>query len=124
MIVLDLPMPLSVNRTRKIDWAFKASIDSWTRNADALVLSKGKLPNRISGPFQVTVTYPEGCRIDYDNGTKMPIDYLRRLELVDDDNPEFMHRVILERGEAPEGCRVTVTPYPASVPANTQAEGV
>jgi Holliday junction resolvase RusA-like endonuclease len=110
MIVLDLPAPLSVNDTRKIDWSAKARVDSWVRSADALVMSQGRLPKRISGPFQVTVTYPMGCRIDYDNGAKMPIDFLRRLELIDDDSPEFMVRVVLERGEAPEGCRVTVEP--------------
>ena len=38
------------------------------------------------------------------------IDALRRFRLIPDDDPSHMRRVVLEFGEAPTGCRVTVNP--------------
>ncbi len=108
MIVLDLPAPLSVNRTRRIDWAAKPKIGRWIKAADALVMSQGRLPKRMHGRFQVTVTLPEGSGLDLDNTPKQVIDYLRRLDLIENDSPAHMRRVVIEFGEAPEGCRVTV----------------
>lgn len=110
MISLDLPAPLSVNRTRRINWDAKPHIKAWIRAADNLVRSQGRLPERISGQFQVTLTFPEGSRIDLDNSPKQVIDYLRRLDLIANDSPKHMRRVVLEFGDAPEGCHVTVTP--------------
>lgn len=105
---LDLPKPLSVNRTRRINWAAKPAIERWIAQADVLVLMQGRLPERISGPFQVTVTLPENSRIDADNTPKQVIDYLRRLQLIENDSPKHMRRVVIEFGEAPEGIRVSV----------------
>ncbi len=107
-IVLDLPAPLSVNRTRRINWAAQRGISAWTRVADASVMAHGRLPDRVLGPFQVTIIFPQGSRLDLDNGAKQVIDYLRRIELIQDDSPRYMKRVILEFGDAPEGCRVVV----------------
>jgi hypothetical protein len=113
MIVLDLPAPLSVNRTRRIDWAAKPKIARWIRAADLLVMSQGKRPTPISGRFQVTVTLPDTAALDLDNSPKQVIDYLRRIELITNDNPKHMRRVVIEFGEAPEGCRVCVVPWVA-----------
>ena len=110
MIVLDLPAPLSVNRTRRIDWSAKPKIGRWIKAADALVMSQGKLPPGLRGRFQVTLTMPEDGALDLDNTPKQVIDYLRRLNLIDDDGPMQMRRVTIEFGEAPEGCRVVVRP--------------
>lgn len=110
MIILDLPAPISVNRTRRIDWAAKPRIGRWIKAADALVMSQGRLPPRISGRFSVTLTMPEDSALDLDNSPKQTIDYLRRLELIDNDDPRHMREVLLNFGEAPEGCRVTVRP--------------
>lgn len=108
MIVLDLPKPLSVNRTRRIDWRAKPAIDRWIRSADALVMSRGRLPKRISGPYEAIITLPIGSAIDGDNTPKHVIDYARRLELVDNDDPKRMRRLTIEFGDAPEGCRLTL----------------
>lgn len=108
MIVLDLPMPLSVNRTRKLDRAALPRIQAWVRSAHNLVMSQGRLPKAIHGPYRLTVILPEGCPIDPDNTLKMPIDYLRTLELIDNDNARLMRKLTAEIGEAPEGCRVVV----------------
>lgn len=108
MIVLDLPAPLSVNRTRRIDWSAKPQIGRWIKAADAMVMSQGKLPPPIRGRFEVTITLASDSRIDADNPIKGLIDYLRRLELIENDDPRYMRRLVVEFGEAPEGCRVTV----------------
>lgn len=110
-MILDLPPPLSVNRTRRINWATKPAMRRWVSAADALVMSQGRLPNRISGRFEAGLMFPEGHALDLDNSPKMVLDYLRRLELIDNDDPKHMRRLILEFGTAPEGCRVTVMPW-------------
>jgi Holliday junction resolvase RusA-like endonuclease len=111
MIVLDLPAPLSVNRTRRIDWAAKPKIGRWIKAADVLVMSQGKLPRPIDGPFQITLTFPETSKLDLDNSIKGSIDYLRRLRLIADDDPMNMRRVVIEFGEAPSGCRVKIQSF-------------
>lgn len=105
---LDLPAALSVNRTRRINWAAKPAIQKWIAKADILVLLQGRLPEQVTGPFQVTITLPENSRIDADNTPKQIIDYLRRLHLIANDSPKHMRRVVIEFGDAPEGVRVTV----------------
>jgi Holliday junction resolvase RusA-like endonuclease len=49
-------------------------------------------------------------KIDLDNGLKALIDYLRRIELIEDDSHKHMRRLVVEWGIAPMGCRVTVRP--------------
>ena len=110
-MILDLPAPLSVNRTRRLDRAALPRIEAWVRAADRLVMSQGRLPKRISGPFSAVLTFPEGHAVDLDNSPKLVIDYLRRLELIDNDDPKHMRRLTLEFGRAPEGCRVTIMPW-------------
>lgn len=105
-LVLDLPSPLSVNQTRKIDWHAKRKVDAWQRQADyAYLLQKRGLPGPINGPFEIVITLRDGSRIDADNTAKIIIDALRRYQLIPDDNPKFMRRLIIEFGDV-EGCRV------------------
>lgn len=105
---LDLPQPMSVNDTRRINWRAKPRIDAWVRSADALVLSQGKLPQRIGGRYKLTVVLSESSRLDCDNALKQPIDYLRRLNLVSNDSPRYLREITIKFGDAPEGCRLTV----------------
>ena len=42
-IVLDLPVPPSVNRTRKVDWRARSATARWHAQADALVMAQGRL---------------------------------------------------------------------------------
>lgn len=116
-IVLDLPAPPSVNRTRRVDWRGMGRFKGWTRNADALVLaSRGRMvnPQRWAPPlmrFEVRIVMSEHhTKIDLDNGVKWLIDYLRRIEVIVDDGPKHMRRLVVEWGLAPEGCRITLRP--------------
>lgn len=110
-IVLDLPVPVSVNRTRRVNYAGMPAKRTWMQEADCLVMAAGRLPTAIVGPFELTVTMNEkSWRIDPDNGLKELIDFCRRLNLIENDSPRFVRKITMEWGEAPEGCRVTIKP--------------
>lgn len=109
-IVLELPRPLSVNRTRRIDWENYKHVKAWIREADGLFLmQKRKLAPAIKGRYEIIITLRDGSQTDADNTPKLVIDTVRRFRLVTDDNPTFMRKVTIEFG-AVEGCRVTVRP--------------
>ena len=109
-IVLDLPAPISVNRSRKIDWANYPKVKAWIRNADAhFLLQKRKLSPAISGRYEIILTLREGSLIDVDNTPKQVIDFVRKRGLVTDDDPAHMRKLTIRFGDV-EGCRVTVRP--------------
>jgi hypothetical protein len=114
VIVLRLPKPVSVNRTRRINWAEYPRVKRWIRHADALTMQAwagGKRPMLIPGQFEAKIILPDtGDGLDLDNAPKQIIDYARRLGLIVDDSPKYMRRVIIEFGGAPEGCRLILTP--------------
>jgi Holliday junction resolvase RusA-like endonuclease len=115
-IILDLPVPPSVNRTRRIDWSAVRTMKAWSNVADAYVLAaKGRTDSPLKlirvPRFEITVTLDEKqARIDLDNSLKCLIDYLRRIELIEDDSPKHMRRLVVQWGTAPFGCRVTIRP--------------
>jgi len=115
-IVLDLPPPLSVNKTRRYDWSSHKRAQAWTRAADALVLvAKCRVENPfrplLIKRFQLKVTLSEAhTKIDLDNSIKLVCDYLRRIDVIEDDSWKHMRRLVVEWGDAPEGCRVEVQP--------------
>ena len=109
-IVLNLPAPLSVNRTRKIDWANHKKTTAWLRQADAhFLLQKRGLPPPILGRYEIILTLRDGSQIDADNCSKIAIDVIRRFRLVADDDPTHMRKVTIEFGDV-VGCRVIVRP--------------
>lgn len=115
-IVLDLPVPPSVNVTRRIDWKAARAVTAWKNVADAYVIAaKGRTQNPLRlmkvPRFELVITLSEHhTKIDLDNGLKALIDYLRRIELIEDDSPKHMRRLVVEWGLAPFGCRVIVRP--------------
>jgi Holliday junction resolvase RusA-like endonuclease len=114
-IVIDLPAPPSVNRTRRVDWAATKVIKAWQNVANAYVLSaKGRTNSPLKltkvPRFELHIVMSEQSRIDLDNGLKALIDYLRKIELIEDDSPKHLRRLVVEFGRAPFGCRVTVKP--------------
>ena len=107
-IVLNLPAPLSVNRTRKIDWRNYKKVTAWQRQADAsFLMQKRGLPAPILGRYEIILTLRDGSQIDADNTAKQVIDSIRRFQLIRDDSPTYMRRLTIEFGDV-EGCRVTV----------------
>lgn len=122
MIVLDLPAPPSVNRTRIVNWAAQRSLSQWKRQADSAVLlcrskqrAAGQLIKSIAGPFEIHVTV--GGRMDIDNGLKPLIDYLRQIEAIENDDPRHMRRLVVDWSPDIKGCRVTIRPIDQAVAA-------
>lgn len=110
MIRLDLPSPPSVNATRRAHGPGIRLLEKWHAHADMAVMAAGRLPKAIPGAFEATITFPETSRMDLDNGVKAVIDYARRIELITDDNKKFMRRLVVEFGDVPSGCRLTLAP--------------
>lgn len=115
-VTIDLPAPPSVNRLRKINRAALRDLTAWKNAADAYVIAaKGRSvsPLRLvkHKRFEVLVTLSEHhTRIDLDNSLKCLIDYLKRIELIEDDGPKHMRKVTVSWGIAPIGARVVVRP--------------
>ncbi len=117
-VVLDLPCPPSVNKVRRVDWSSVRVVKAWQNVSNAYVLAaKG----RANSPLKLTkiprfelhiVMSEHHTKIDLDNGLKALIDYLRKIELIEDDSPKHMRRLVVEWGLAPFGVRVTVKPVP------------
>lgn len=115
-IVLDLPPPISVNRSHRIDWAAQKKVRDWRRTADQYVLAakcRSVDPLKLVKVerFELWITLSEAVvDIDADNSLKNLIDYLRRIQLIKNDAKKNMRGVHVVYGVAPIGCRVTVRP--------------
>lgn len=112
-MVLDLPAPPSVNRTRKLDFSALTLVNSWKNVVNAYVLAaKGRKVNPLKltkiSRFELHVVFAQTHKLDLDNGLKALIDYLRKIEVIEDDSPKHMRKLTVEFGDAPFGCRVTV----------------
>lgn len=110
-IVLDLPVPPSVNRTRKLDMKSLRATNEWKSRCDTALMASGQFRAakriKIGDRFELTIILCEKqCRLDADNPVKAAIDYLRRLELIKDDDKRYLRRLVVEWGEAPSGCRL------------------
>jgi Holliday junction resolvase RusA-like endonuclease len=109
MSVLDIPVPPSVNRTRRIDRASISIQEAWEHQCDMWLMASGQYRSaeKLRCPFDLEVILNETmCRRDPDNVLKAPIDYLRRVELIPNDNPTYFRRLVVEWGDAPRGCRL------------------
>lgn len=115
--ILDVPIPPSVNRTRRVNWAGHAKLKEWHARADTLITASGQYRSawRNIPRYEVSIILDEKrCRIDPDNAAKAAIDYLRRIEVIQDDNKKHARKITIEWGEAPEGCRLIVKPLEAA----------
>lgn len=118
-IVLDLPVPPSVNKTRRYDMAATKIVRAWKDAAEPLVLvaktSKAN-PLRLSKieRFEIAIVISEDhTEMDLDNGIKTLVDYLKTIGVIRDDAKKNMRGLTVTWGdssEAPEGCRVYVRP--------------
>jgi Holliday junction resolvase RusA-like endonuclease len=109
-LTLDLPVPPSVNRTRAVNWSALMQSKNWAREADAMVMAQKRGVFPTYHRFELLITISEQhTRIDLDNGLKIMIDYLRRIEVICDDAQANLRRLVVQWGEAPLGVRVTIT---------------
>lgn len=116
-IIIDLPMPPSVNRIWRANRAGPKAVSispeyaAWKRHADGMALSMAQFRGlkTIVGPFEAKIVLRRQ-RGDLDNRSKGVLDWLQSRGVIADD--KYCERLVLEWGDAPTGCRVTVTPRP------------
>lgn len=114
-VVLDLPVPPSVNRTRKVHWAGHRAYEAWKKTVGMHLVANGQYRTARKATkfvrYELTITLDETlCKLDPDNTAKAACDLLRSLELIPDDSPRFARRIVIEWGTAPDGCRLTLRP--------------
>lgn len=90
--------------------------NEWKERADAALMASGqfraakKIP--LADRFELTIILCEKqCGLDADNPVKAAIDYLRRIELIKDDDKRYMRRLVVEWGDAPRGCRLILRSF-------------
>lgn len=112
-IVIDLPMPPSVNRIWRANKAGANHVSkspeyrAWLKHADQITLATAQFRGlkTIPGPFEAKIVLRRQ-RGDLDNRAKGVLDWLQSRCVIADD--KFCERLVLEWGDAPVGCRVTV----------------
>lgn len=111
--VIDVPVPPSVNDTRRVNWSGVARLRKWKQRADMMLMASGQYrrAQKDIERFEIVIVLCETlCRLDLDNAVKHVIDYLRQIKVIRNDNPRCMRKVTIEWGLAPAGCRLIVKP--------------
>jgi hypothetical protein len=113
-IVLDLPIPPSVNRTRRVDWQGHKQVKEFYTRSDLFLSAHDRDAPRktriITGPYQLTIAIPETLSgIDLDNHCKTLIDYLVSREFVAGDDKQHLRRLVVEWAFETVACRITIT---------------
>jgi len=113
-ITLDLPPPVSVNRTRRIDWRRHNKSVEWVKLADQFVtVAKAAKKVRFDRipQYELHITLSaDHSKVDLDNAVKLVADYLHKRDITEDDGPANMRKLVVEYGHAPAGTRVVITP--------------
>jgi hypothetical protein len=120
-ITLDLPIPPSVNRLRRIDWSNHIAHKQWRLRTDLFVSAHGpadilrqlRSPDRkgplIAGAYELRIQIPESLSgIDLGNHDKAIIDYLVSREFVANDSPRYLRRIVIEYGSPTPACHITI----------------
>ena len=107
---IELPMPPSVNKFVGRLGNSSSVVRQWIRSADASMMSKGKIPEKVQGYFNAAIVFDSGYfgKRDIDNSLKPLLDYLQSRELIDNDR--FCYFLEVTWGHAPEGCIVEISP--------------
>jgi hypothetical protein len=119
-IVLDLPVPPSVNKLRRGDTGVGARLrKAFYRRADMHIMAarggtREPLPvRRLLGPYEAIIQINEKLsHADLDNHVKCLIDYAVNREFVPNDNPRYLRRLVVEWGCPINGARITLRSVP------------
>lgn len=122
-LIFDLPYPPSVNRiwrastreTKKVHLA--PSYKAWRDAAGAMMMTQGGWRDRrLTGPFSADIALCPAkgqLRGDLDNRIKAILDFMQSLLVVANDrNCQRVCAYWVDRADAPEGCRVSLSPWP------------
>lgn len=112
-VILDLPYPPSVNkiwRKTRRGMTLSPEYRRWLDAADAFVYQGGgaRRFGKISGDFEAHITLDQNHPRagDLDNRIKGILDFAQRIEVIAND--KFCQKLTVERGKAPEGCRLVL----------------
>jgi len=109
---LDLPIPPSVNRLRRVDWAGNKKRHEYYLRTDLFLVAHGPRPppvRLITGTFEIRIQIPESLSgIDLDNHAKAILDYLVSREFIPDDAKKYLRRLTIEWGSPTPACHVTI----------------
>ena len=115
-ITLDLPIPPSVNRIRRIDWGKYKDHQQWRLRTDLFLTAHGPRPapvRQITGAYELRIQIPEALSgIDLDNHCKALIDYLVSREFIPDDSRRYLRRLVVEWGSPTPACHITIKELP------------
>ena len=111
-ITLDLPIPPSVNRIRRVDWAGNKKRREFYLRSDLFLVAHGPRPppvRLITGAFEIRIQIPESLSgIDLDNHAKALLDYLVSREFIPDDAKRYLRRLVIEWGSPTPACHITI----------------
>ena len=113
-IVLNIPVPPSVNRIRRVDWANRKSQREFYLHANLFIIAYGPRPppvRMITGPYELDILIPERSRLDLDNHVKALIDYLVESEFTPGDAKKYLRGYSIHWAPI-EHCRVTIRGLP------------
>jgi hypothetical protein len=109
-ITLEMPIPPSVNRIRRVDWANDKKRRSYYLHCDLFLTAHGPRPapvRVITGPYELDILIPEKSRLDLNNHDKVLVDYLVSREFVVDDNKRYFRGYSVHWAPI-EHCRVII----------------
>jgi Holliday junction resolvase RusA-like endonuclease len=111
--VLDLPRPPSVNRFVAKLGNMSPAVRDWVKQCDRYVMASRQRPTKIRGPFQIEITWniDQFGRFDWDNPVKPLMDYLQRIEVIEND--KWCRDGHVGWGPTPLGCRLRLRPWVA-----------
>jgi Holliday junction resolvase RusA-like endonuclease len=110
-ITLDIPLPPSVNKVRRINWAGYRDYKRWQEDADkTLMLHQQNKQHSILAPYEITIEVDYSkLQSDLDNIVKALIDYCVSRCFVPDDHKRFLKGFRVRfTDHLPDGCRVTI----------------
>jgi crossover junction endodeoxyribonuclease RusA len=119
-VILDLPYPPSVNtiwRRSHGGMTLSPEYKRWLDAADSLIYMGGgtRKLGKIVGDFEAFLTldkhHPRPG--DLDNRIKATLDFAQRIEVITND--KFCQKLTVERGQAPEGCRLVLRSWDTKV---------
>ena len=109
-IVLDLPLPTSVNGVWNMgrNGVYKSPhYKRWQAQASKAIYDELPGHKAIAGRYDLEIIIPDVTRCDADNVLKAASDILELCEVVSNDR--LMRNLLVQRGAVPpERCRITV----------------
>lgn len=108
---LDVPVPPSTNKIRRIDWANHRKHQEWRDDAGWALKFSGQWRRRLQGLKRYTLEIildESQVATDPDNVAKSCSDLLKTIGVIVDDGPKNARQILIRWGEAPRGIRLIV----------------